>query len=683
MSKQELRFRQVHLDFHTSPDIHEIGDEFDMEEFASTLKTARVNSITCFARCHHGMLYYDSKRFPGLVHPNLKNRSLLEEQVEACHRQGIRVPIYTTVMWDEHMANEHPEWLALDDKGNVITWNSLYEPGFYRFLCLNSPYRSFLKEHVGELLEMFQPADGLFFDILFLTDCSCKYCRQKMKTKGYDPIKKEQRLQFAAETLDEFMLDMTSFIRKYNADCSIFYNSSHMGPTVQTRINAYSHFELESLPSGGWGYMHFPVTARFARNQGLDCVGLTGKFHTEWGDFHSFKNKAALEYECFRMLALNSKCMIGDQLEPKGRLSKPVYELIGSVYSSIEKKEPWCTHAKAVTDIGVLTPEEFCTSEDTGLPASILGATAMLAESGHQFDIIDSKSDFSRYKVLILPDHISVSGELARKFEKYIEAGGAMIASFESGLNIDKKEFAVKELGVTVKANITRDTYGEPVKGKVFPRAAYADYILPKGDIARGLPQTEHVMYIKGLEVEALCGSEVLAEAVLPYFDRTYEHFCSHRQAPSSGKAGYAGIVRTGRVIYFAHPIFTQYRENAPRWCKQLLLNALEMLLPEPVLRHNGPSTLEVTINEQKKENRWVVHTLHYIPQRRCVDIDIIEDVIPLYNIKLSVRVPGSVSAVSLVPERNPLAFERNGDRIEFIVPEIKGHRMIELQLEE
>jgi hypothetical protein len=57
MSKIDLRFRQVHLDYHTSPDIEGIGAEFDAEEFASTLEKASVDSVTCFAKCHHGMLY--------------------------------------------------------------------------------------------------------------------------------------------------------------------------------------------------------------------------------------------------------------------------------------------------------------------------------------------------------------------------------------------------------------------------------------------------------------------------------------------------------------------------------------------------------------------------------------------------------------------------------------------------
>ena len=62
--------------------------------------------------------------------------------------------------------------------------------------------------------------------------------------------------------------------------------------------------------------MHFPLSQRYARTTGLDCLGMTGKFHTSWGDFQSYKNEAALQFECLQMLALNAKCSIGDQLHP-------------------------------------------------------------------------------------------------------------------------------------------------------------------------------------------------------------------------------------------------------------------------------------------------------------------------------------------------------------------------------
>jgi hypothetical protein len=327
----------------------------------------------------------------------------------------------------------------------------------------------------------------------------------------------------------------------------------------------------------------------------------------------------------------------------------------------------------------VFTPEEFYGAAIGGLPPALMGVTRMLEQSARQFDVVDSASHLSRYKVVVLPDNIPVSEELAARLEAYLADGGAVIASFESGMDEAKSAFVLKALGVRLRSEGPRDLTGELVRGKVFMRGDYAEYVLPTGPIGKGLPETEHVMVVRGMDVQAEPGAEVLVNKVLPYFDRTYEHFCSHRQTPSSGRIGGPAVVRNGRAIYFANPIFTEYNAVAPRWDKQMFLNALDLLAPEPLVRHDGPTTMQVTVNEQAAENRWVVHLLHYIPERRSQHIDIIEDVIPLYDVKVSVRVPQHVEAVTCVPEREALAFERKGDRVEFVLPELVGHQMIAL----
>ena len=65
-----MRFRQVHLDFHTSPLIPGIGEKFDNKQWQDTLKEAAVDSITCFSCCHHGYSYHPTK--VGKMHPHLK-----------------------------------------------------------------------------------------------------------------------------------------------------------------------------------------------------------------------------------------------------------------------------------------------------------------------------------------------------------------------------------------------------------------------------------------------------------------------------------------------------------------------------------------------------------------------------------------------------------------------------------
>ena len=86
---------------------------------------------------------------------------MLPQQIEACHRVGIRAPIYISAMWDYYTATRHPEWVAQDAEGRAIG-TPPFEAGFYRTLCVNTPYREFLKEHTAEILETFL-TDGLFF----------------------------------------------------------------------------------------------------------------------------------------------------------------------------------------------------------------------------------------------------------------------------------------------------------------------------------------------------------------------------------------------------------------------------------------------------------------------------------------------------------------------------------------
>ena len=53
-SMHHLRFRQIHLDFHTSGLIPGIGSKFSKRQFQEALKVGHVNSITIFSKCHHG-----------------------------------------------------------------------------------------------------------------------------------------------------------------------------------------------------------------------------------------------------------------------------------------------------------------------------------------------------------------------------------------------------------------------------------------------------------------------------------------------------------------------------------------------------------------------------------------------------------------------------------------------------
>lgn len=678
----KLAFRQIHLDFHTNESIENIGSNFNAEEFVNILKEAHVNSITLFARCHHGMIYYNSKKNPERIHPNLKNKNLLKEQIEACRKAGIKTPIYTTVQWDYYTSQTHREWLCVDENGQSIGESGSVqlpkEAGFYETLCINTGYREFLKEHVAEILEEFDPVDGMFLDIVFPTPCMCPVCKKKMVEEGFNPLSLEDRLAFSQKSINEWQAEMTSFIKSRAPQAGVFYNRGHVGTPHRDSKESYTHYELESLPSGIWGYLHFPTTVRYARNLGKEYLSHTGKFHTMWGDYNSYKNQAALEFECFHMMAMGSKCLIGDQLNPDGQLTPAVYDLIGKVYSQVEAKEPWCGNITPVVEIGVLTPEEYLGASSTCLPDSLQGVVRILQESAYQFDVIDSYSEFGKYRLLILPDEIPVEQRLADKLEVYIKKGGKVIFSSKSGLKPDESGFAL-DFGVIKEKEQPKDVYGQEVVNVVKDRGDYCQYVLPTDVIGKTLPKTYHVMYTRGLYVTASEDAEILMNAYSTVFDRDYRHFCSHRQSPCSGNIAQPAVIKKGNVIYFSHPVFMQYHYNAPLWCKKMVQDGIDLLLGTRIAEHNGSSSVIMTVNDQKQERRRIVHLLHYIPERRCEAIDVIEDVIPLYHIRCRVEIEKDVRAVFCQPQGIPLAFKQDGKNVIFEIPEICGHQIIEI----
>lgn len=668
MAEKEIPFRQIHLDFHTSEKIENVCGEFDAEEFAQTLEDAHVNSITLFSCGHHGNLYYDSECFPQMVHPHTAHRDLLEQQARACRKRGIQVNLYTTIRWNKAVADMHPEWICIDESGALQDYKGkgYFEPGFYKNLCVNTAYRDFLKKQFGEVLEKI-PGDGVWYDAAFMNECCCPSCQKLMREQGLNPAKKEDRQAFARWTYYDMVKDLTSFAKQYNPDFHVCYNKGHVGYLDKPVIDDYSYFSFESLPGVEWGYLDFPVSAKYMRNFGKECLGLTSRFHTEWGDFHAFRNEAAMEYEVFSMLANGCKCTIGDQMDYWGKLNKDMYRQIGRIYGSVEEKEPWCKDAKPLSEIGVFTAEEFYATGVAGqIPGASEGVARLLLELGYQFDFVDSTFDFDRYRLLILPDVIPVGKEFGEKLDAYVKAGGKLLASFQSGLNLEKTEFSLKSLGVSYKGEAPFSP----------------DFIWPKEHLAKGLADAEHVMYDKGTLVEAEENAVFVQKVIPPVFNRTYEHFCSHLHSPSGRKEEYPGIVETENTAYFIHPIFTTYQNWAPNWYKKLIKNEMERLLVKPLISHNGPSSVQVTTLFQKEENREILHVLHYVPVKKCKNLEIVEEVIPLSDLEIRMTVDGIVKNVQVVPEGKEIAFEQRGNQLYFTLDTVRGHQMAAVSFE-
>ncbi len=662
MSAHRLRFRQVHLDFHTSGEITEIGSKFDRKRFQDCLQEARVDSITCFSKCHHGWSYHETE--VGRKHPHLKF-DLLAEQIDACREIGVRVPIYLSAGFDEVAAAEHPEWIVKRPDGTT------HDPfqAVYRRLRWNSPYLDYLCRQIEEVVDRWPDADGIFLDIVRPWPDYSEESLRAMMRAGFDPRNEEEALRWANDVLLEYFMKTTSAAKKNRADMPIFHNSSHVSVGGHRFLDFNSHLELESLPTGGWGYDHFPLSARYAATTRFDYLGMTGKFHTSWGEFGGYKRPAALRYECAAMLAYGAKCSVGDQLHPSGEMNADTYALIGEAYRSVEAAEPWCDGVTPVASIGLLSAEEHQGVLGHRDRSADEGASRMLLEAQLPFVVLDRFAAWDGLDLVILPDSVQLEGELLERAQSYLKAGGRMLASGHSLLNPERTAF-VLDAGVKLKGRSEFDP----------------DYLVATA-FSKEVPVRAPIVIPGGAWDAEPRDAEIFVARANPWFNRAWDHFCSHRHAPDAGPSQYPGATIFGNVAWFAHSIFTCYRRNGQPLYRDFVVAAIRRLLGGRMpVETTLPSTGRVNLMNQASENRYVFHLLHAAPSLRggtgpgdSQPVEVIEEILPVFDVACRVRLPKEARAVRLAPGGEPLDFTLEEGATCFRVPRVEGHQMVEI----
>ncbi|WP_136608568.1 beta-galactosidase trimerization domain-containing protein [Paenibacillus dokdonensis] len=656
-----MRFRQVHLDFHTSEAIDHIGSRFEKEQFQQMLKLGHVDSITIFSKCHHGWAYHPSKA--NLMHPGL-SFDLLGAMIEAAHEIGVKTPVYLSAGLDEQLAVRHPEWWI---RPRYADGEDLFRPGYHQ-LCLNTPYLGILLSQIAEVVQNYD-ADGIFLDIVGVRECYCASCTAAARAKGIDPRDIHAMRPLWEETYANYTNQVFETVNIYKPGLPIFHNGGHIRRGRRDLARMNTHLELESLPTGGWGYDHFPLSARYAQPLGMPFLGMTGKFHTSWGEFGGYKHPNALRYETALSLAHGAACSIGDQLHPLGQMDEATYRLIGRAYAEVEAKEEWCKDTVHVADVALLSVEAAGShtadgGHDSFTGQSDAGAVRMLVEGNILFDVIDLESDFDSYQVIILPDYVRINEPLQSKLHRFIDQGGRLLVTGESGLQADSDTFAL-DLGVK---HIGINPY-QP------------DYYRPLQPLDH-LGEAAFIFYSTGQKVELTENGTELGKRENPYFNRDSFTFCSHQHTPDSGDYGGPGMVESANGIYIAWNVFEDYATKGSLALKETVLFALSRLLPQPSMRTALQAQGSATLQKQVDKSRYVQHTLYASPVKRGDGIEIIEDILPVYNIAMDLRIPEKVQQVYLAPQMTPLDFTQKGDRVMYTIPELECHQMVVLAYE-
>lgn len=677
-----LRFRQIHLDFHTSPAIPGIGAGFDKKEWQACLKSAAVGSVTLFAKCHHGVSYHPTG--VGEMHPELKF-DLLRAQYDALKEIGINAPIYLSAGVDNVASDAHPEWREIDPDGSYSGWAKSPLQSGYHMMDFHSPYLDYLCAQIEEVVQLFPDCDGIFLDIIAQRGGCGRWSLEYMREHGLDAKSESDRRESCRLALEKYYIATTAAAKSGRAEMPVFHNGGHIPRGQNQLLKYFSHLELESLPTGGWGYDHFPMSAKYVCNLDLDFLGMTGKFHTTWGEVGGYKHPNALRYECAAMLAYGARCSVGDQLHPTAELDASTYGIIGKAYREVAAKEDWVRGAEQVFDIGVLSSE----AENAGFRdnASDEGANRILLEGHFLFGLVDRTMDFGRFKLLILPDDVRIDEALKAKLDSFLAAGGKLLLSGESGLWKGRDEMALDIGADYAGLSPVAPPDDEPNRGH--------DYVFPIEALRADFVETPQIMYARSHRIQVSDG-ESLGDVYDPYFPRDWKHFSGHQHTPNQvDPSGYACGVRKGGVVYLSHPVFSHYRQFGAVAYREFVVRTIHSLLGEDIrLRTNLPSTARVTLTHQPGQKRHVLHLLYAPTVSRGGplhlsggnltagrSVEVIEDLPELADTTVTLRGFGKDSVVAAFGDDVAFDYETDRDGLTIKVARFSCHAMLAVQV--
>ncbi|MDB5439344.1 MAG: Beta-galactosidase trimerization domain protein [Caulobacteraceae bacterium] len=374
-------------------------------------------------------------------------------------------------------------------------------------------------------------------------------------------------------------------------------------------------------------------------------------------------------------------------------------EIIGYVQAGIAQgMSPWITKFKAeVFDTRWMAPVEqvfswhwrneayFRHTDNLARVAILQGGSAnaldgfyqALLESKIPFEIVDSKQispeDIDRYRVLVLPNIISLSDLQCGQLRGYVARGGRIVATHQTSLQ-DETGRARPNFGLA-------DLFGCDYAGKVDSQVQNS-YLTVRGPhpLLRGLEKAGRVIGgIDQVRVTPVDPSAQPLTLVPSYPDLPMERVFTS-QLTTNMPGVFARTVGKGRVVYFAMNIDETFWEVQAADHLALLRNAVEWAADEPQpLVVDGRGLLDVALWRQ--QNSMTAHLVNL--QNPMTMRGYYREFLPTgaYRVSLALPAGAKVKSVKLLEAARSVKSRVEGGRLVVEVPGVLVHEVVAVDL--
>lgn len=570
--------------------------------------------------------YYDSR--VARKCPNLGKRDLLEECLEEASRHDMPVIAYCQVQYDHTSWHAHPEWRMKDAGGKEIT----------NRLCYNSGYLGFIQAVVAEMLQY--DIHGFHIDMLDYGfgppyGCWCEHCQKRFQESYGMPLPAgvtwddtwEKMLDFRCESNTRFCREVERFIKQRRPELSVDFNYHGYPPfSWETGERPVKHamngdfVTAEGLPFI-FGHDNPSFLALFmagARPAGpIQCV--TSRTVHGYHDFN-VRPAAEIKWEVLTYLSHGAQCTIVDKANYDGGLDHVAYERIGQAFDEATKKQPYFGHPP-IPEVGLYfssrTRDWYGKESPTKYMASFWGAHKALKETHVPMSMIMDENVTPRQlralPVVYVPHAAVLTENEVQLFTEYVSEGGNLLITGLTGIaDLHGRLQKTSRLSELLGARLVRCQTDH-----------FDNYVRLPGNLAGkkeavfsdDVPSDWPLLTWGPLAVYEPDGADAFGQVMTAYRSKSNQWMNHMSPDKAVGPAVLVHHVGQGTVVAAAgSPDAAFVGDFRMVEHRNLIRNLIRYLNPQPRVRVEAPSHVEIILTEDKRRPQWYLHFLCFSP---------------------------------------------------------------------
>jgi hypothetical protein len=631
----------------------------------------------------------------------LGDNDFFGEYREALKKRGIRTVARIETNWiHEEILETRPDWFQRDENGNPLR---SYETPWVCRSCLFSDYRSdHIPKVMREIIERYD-VDGFFTNSWPDADrpylCHCENCHREGPLEG----------QALYERYMDRVLGIGSVFNEVaktkRADCIYNINVGGSIHAVQSLVKIGSVADwltTDHQERGGntpvWNCAQQGRVA-YAAMKGRPVTNVVGSKSGPWR--HSTKSPPETTMWLAQTTASGMipwYVWLGSEL-PDRRWRETGREF----YQWIDKNRAHFVNRRSMASLGVVMSQRANglyrspgpvpggygavgrERSEEGDPSEFMqGMYYALLEARFVFDFVHEEDlgpeTLKNYSALILPNVALMSDEQSQQLRDYVNSGGSLLATFETGLYDEwanpREDFGLADV---FEMNLAPD-YSGPL-GKIF----YVSIDRPHeivdgfGDTDR-LPCGEHRIPVKA------SGDHVLT--VVPPYPRgvpemVYAHPRQELDYPGQHSDEPGVVIREkgrSRLVYFPNDIDRNTWRRGNPDLSRLLANAVRWVTrDESTVTVEGEGRLETFAWET--EPGFAVHILNYNnPNMTRSEIRRNYAVGP-QKVRMELPNGTQISRVELLRAEKDIRFDQSGRIVDFEIPNVEDYEVAALYM--